>query len=357
VVTGEAGGAPGEGIPGIADPARLARWLDANGPADLGGLLAARLIAGGRSNLTYRLDMAAGPVVLRRPPLGDLLPTAHDMSREYRVLVALSDTGVPVPAPVAICADADIIGAPFYVMRYVEGRVLRTRRDGASLTGAQAGRLSAELAAMLARIHAVDTTAAGLDGFGRPDGYLARQLARWRRQWELSATRELPGYDRLVRRLAAGLPASAEGTLVHGDFRLDNTLVTLGARPAIAAVVDWELATLGDPLADLGLTLTYWADPGDPEWLRFNVGASVTSLPGFFSAGQFAACYAELTGRDVSGIAYYVAFGCFKLAVVLEGIHARYLRHETVGDGFEREGPAVQVLIDRAHRVLDHGTV
>jgi len=153
--------------------------------------------------------------------------------------------------------------------------------------------------------------------------------------------------------LAAGLPASAEGTLVHGDFRLDNTLVTLGARPAIAAVVDWEMSTLGDPLADLGLTLSYWADPGDSEWLRMNVGAAVTALPGFDSPGQFAARYAELTGRDVSGIGYYMAFGCFKLAVVLEGIHARFLQHQTVGEGFEREGPAVPMLIERAHQMLD----
>jgi aminoglycoside phosphotransferase (APT) family kinase protein len=345
-------GSPGE-LPGLGDPARLAGWIAAHGGGHLGDLLAARLITGGRSNLTYRLDLAAGPVVLRRPPLGPALPTAHDISREYRVLSALNGTAVPVPVPLAHCADADIIGAPFLLMQYVEGAALRTRRDGAQLTAGQAGQLSAELAAMLARIHGVDTAAAGLVGYGRPDGYLGRQLARWQRQWELSATRELPGYEALVGRLAAGLPASGDGTLVHGDFRLDNTLVTLGARPVIAAVVDWELSTLGDPLADLGLTMAYWADRGDAEWLRVNFGAAVTALPGFFSAAQFAACYGDLTGRDVSGIGYYMAFGCFKLAVVLEGIHARYLRRQTVGGGFEREGPAVPVLIDRAHRVLD----
>ena len=147
---------------------------------------------------------------------------------------------------------------------------------------------------MLARIHAVDPAAVGLVGFGRPDGYLGRQLSRWQRQWKLCATRDLPGYDTLVDRLAAGLPPSAEGTLVHGDFRLDNTLVTLGARPAIAAVVDWELSTLGDPLADLGLTMAYWADRNDPDWLRVNVGAAATALPGFFTAAQFATCYSEL---------------------------------------------------------------
>jgi aminoglycoside phosphotransferase (APT) family kinase protein len=340
-------------LPGIGDPARLAAWIAGHGGGYLGDLLAVRLIPGGQSNLTYRLDLAAGPLVLRRPPLGHALPTAHDMSREYRVLSALDGTAVPVPAPLAHCADAEIIGAPFFLMQYVEGAALRTRRDGAQLTSGQAGQLSTELAAMLARIHAVDLAATGLAGFGHPDGYLGRQLARWQRQWELSATRDLPGYDALVGRLAAGLPASAEGTLVHGDFRLDNTLVTLGARPAIAAVVDWELSTLGDPLADLGLTMAYWADRSDPDWLRVNVGAAVTGQPGFFNAAQFAACYADLTGRDISGIGYYMAFGCFKLAVVLEGIHARYLRRQTVGDGFEREGPAVPVLIDRAHRVLD----
>jgi len=266
---------------------------------------------------------------------------------------ALAGTAVPVPAPVAICADADVIGAPFYLMQYVDGQVLRSEQDGAQLSAEQAGQLSAALAAMLASIHAVDLDAVGLAGFGKADGYLARQLARWQRQWELSNSRPVPGYDRLVERLAAGLPASAEGTLVHGDFRLDNTLVTLGARPAIAAVVDWEMSTLGDPLADLGLTLSYWADPGDSEWLRMNVGAAVTALPGFDSPGQFAARYAELTGRDVSGIGYYMAFGCFKLAVVLEGIHARFLQHQTVGEGFEREGPAVPMLIERAHQMLD----
>jgi aminoglycoside phosphotransferase (APT) family kinase protein len=344
---------PPAGLPGIENPARLAGWIAAHDGGRRGDLLAARLIPGGRSNLTYRLDLTAGPVVLRRPPLGPALPTAHDMSREYRVLSALNGTAVPVPAPLAYCADADIIGAPFFLMQYVAGAALRTRQDGAQLTAGQAGRLSAELAAMLARIHDVDPAAAGLAGFGRPDGYLGRQLARWQRQWELSATRDVPGFEALARRLAAGLPASSEGTLVHGDYRLDNTLVTLGARPAIAAVVDWELSTLGDPLADLGLTMAFWADRDDAEWLRVNFGAAVTALPGFFSAAQFAACYAELSGRDISGIGYYVAFGCFKLAVVLEGIHARYLRRETVGSGFEREGPAVPVLIDRAHRILD----
>jgi len=342
-------------VPGIEDAARLTAWLRQAGLADAGELEGIQLIAGGRSNLTYRLDLGTAHLVLRRPPLGHVLPTAHDMAREYRVLSALNGTDIPVPRPVAICPDAAVIGAPFYLMEFVDGVVLRSPEDGQQLTAGQARQLSDRLVEMLAAIHAVDLEATGLTDFGRPDGYLARQLARWQRQWALSTTREVPGYDQLVARLEAGLPEGGDGTLVHGDFRLDNMLVTLGAAPKVAAVVDWEMSTLGDPLADLGLTLMYWADPGDSEWLAINVGAAVTSMPGFLTRAQVAERYAELTGRDLSGIGYYVAFGCFKLAVVLEGIHARFLQRKTVGEGFEREGPAVPVLIERAHQMLDSG--
>jgi aminoglycoside phosphotransferase (APT) family kinase protein len=344
-------------VPGIDDPGRLAGWLHQAGAggASLGELTGIELIAGGRSNLTYRLDTDRGPLVLRRPPLGHVLPTAHDMSREFRVLTALHGTPIPVPRPVALSADAGLIGAPFYLMGYVDGVVLRTTEDGERLTADQAGLLSERLIEMLAAIHRVDVTTVGLTGFGRPDGYLARQLARWQRQWELSATRPMPGYDRLVQRLTEGLPAEGDATLVHGDFRLDNMLVVLEPEPSVGAVVDWEMSTLGDPLADLGLTLTYWTDPGEADWLTTSVGAAVTSGPGFWTKASLARRYAELTGRDLSQLGYYVAFGCFKLAVVLEGIHARYLQHQTVGEGFEREGPAVPVLIERAHRMLDSG--
>ncbi len=344
------GGVPG--VPGIENPLGLAKWLAGADLTDLGELRAVQLISGGRSNLTYRLDLDGGPIVLRRPPLGHVLPTAHDMSREYRVLTALTGTAVPVPQPLASCQDTDVIGAPFYLMRFVDGAILRTVQDGAVLSPEQAAELSNLMAETMAAIHSVDIAAVGLADFGRPAGYLARQLTRWQRQRELSNTRELPGYTELVERLAAGMPTSADGTLVHGDFRLDNTLVTLAQPARVAAVVDWEMSTLGDPLADLGLTLSYWADgaAGLPD---VEVGATVTSLPGFWSREAFAARYAELTGRDVSGVGYYIAFGYFKLAIVLEGIHARFLAHQTVGEGFEREGPAVPRLIERAHQMLD----
>ena len=351
--------------PGIASPERLVSWLNGNlrdGPVELTGI---QLIAGGRSNLTYRLTVS-GPsgsrlLVLRRPPLGHVLPTAHDMSREFRVLSALAGTRVPVAPLVAPCDDDEVIGAPFYVMEYVPGAVLRTRADTAVLAEAQAADLSECLADMLAEIHGVDVAAVGLTSLGRGAGYLSRQLDRWQRQWELSATRPMPGYRELVDRLTAALPAEGEVALVHGDFRLDNVLVTLSPRPRITAVVDWEMATLGDPLADLGLTLVYWTDPGEEGWLKQagvpadapGLSTDATASPGFWTRAEFAAEYARRTGRDISRIGYYVAFGYFKLAVVLEGIHARYLQRKTVGEGFEREGLVVPVLIARAHEVLD----
>ncbi len=385
------------GVPGVEDVARLAVWLRSNGLPD--AVPDVRLIAGGRSNLTYRLDFpsagqapvgsqtagsqaagsqaagsqAAGSasdsalrLVLRRPPLGHVLPTAHDMTREYRVTSALHGTNVPVPRPVALCQDPSVIGAPFYLMEWVDGAVLRTREDADSLTPAQAEEVSRRFVGMLATIHGLDVDDVGLGGFGRPEGYLARQLTRWQRQWELSATREMPGYEELLGRLAGGMPVHSEmgesgpagqarsaGSLVHGDFRLDNMLITLSGEPKIAAVVDWEMSTLGDPLADLGLTLVYWADPGEEDLLQFSRRGGLTTSPGFLTRAELAQRYADMTGRDLTRLGYYMAFGCFKLAVVLEGIHARFLQHKTVGEGFDRQGEVVPALIERAHQLLN----
>ncbi|POM27660.1 putative aminoglycoside phosphotransferase [Actinomadura rubteroloni] len=349
-------------VPGVDVP-RLAAWLAEALPGS-GPVTAVDLIAGGRSNLTYRVALGDGrDVVLRRPPLGHVLPTAHDMAREYRVMAALgAASGVPVPAMLAFCADAGVIGATFYVMDFVAGRVLRTEADAADLAPAQAGALGDRLADALAEIHTVDPERAGLADFGRPAGYLERQLRRWGQQWERSrdavraagADRDLPGFDRLVARLGERLPPDAPGRLVHGDFRLDNALARLEPEPAIAAVVDWEMSTLGDPLSDLGLTLVYWTEAGDAE--RLPVGATVTAAPGFPTRREFAARYAAATGADLSGLDYYVAFACFKLAAILEGIHARFLQNATVGAGFDLVGAAVPLLLDRAHRVLDSGS-
>ncbi|MDR8414612.1 phosphotransferase family protein [Nonomuraea sp. 3-1Str] len=338
-------------VPGIDLP-RLSAWMADHVP-DTGEPLSVSLISGGRSNLTYLVEGRDRRVVLRRPPLGHVLPTAHDMRREWRVISALAPTPVPVPEPVAFCADEDVIGAPFYLMGHVEGAAVRTKEELGEPEPEHARRLSERLAEVLAAIHAVDYGEVGLDGFGRPDGYLARQLDRWCQQWERSKTAELPEYDRLVTRLRDRLPSASAGTLVHGDYRLDNTLVRLAPEPEITAVVDWEMSTLGDPLADLGLTLTYWQDPGDEERASIPVAGDVTLAPGFLSAAEFAAHYAKASGRDIPDLGFYVAFGNFKLAVIVEGIHARFRQGKTVGEGFEEIGSAVPVLIARAHRMLE----
>ncbi|WP_433335061.1 phosphotransferase family protein [Spirillospora sp. CA-294931] len=349
------------GAPGIDVP-RLAAWLAGALPGT-GRIAAIDLIAGGRSNLTYAITLDGGrKIVLRRPPLGHVQPTAHDMGREYRVLSALgTGSDVPVPRTLAFCEDEDVIGARFYLMDHVEGRVLRTPEDAVDLTPEQAEGLSERLVEALAAIHTVDVEAVGLGDFGRPSGYMTRQLARWGKQWTgsqeaIRATgtdRALPEYDRLVARLTARLPAEAPARLVHGDFRLDNALARLDPEPRIAAVVDWEMSTLGDPFSDLGLTLVYWAEAADAGSLP--VGATITASPGFFTRRRFAERYAEATGYDLGDLDFYVAFACFKLAVILEGIHARFLQNATVGEGFEKVGDGVPILLGRAHAVLDAG--
>ncbi|MEV0615263.1 phosphotransferase family protein [Nonomuraea sp. NPDC050404] len=335
-------------VPGIDHP-RLAAWMGRNVP-DAGEPSSVSLISGGRSNLTYLVEAGEGRLVLRRPPLGHVLPTAHDMRREWRVISALAPTPVPVPEPIAFCGDEDVIGAPFYLMGYVEGVAVRNLEQLGDPAPEHTRRLSERLAEILAAIHSVDYREVGLGDFGRPEGYLARQLDRWCQQWERSKTADLPEYDRLVARLRERLPAEVAGTLVHGDYRLDNTLLRPGDQE-IVAVVDWEMSTLGDPLADLGLTLTYWRDREEGQELP--VSGDVTAAPGFMNVREFAAHYSKTSGRDISDLGFYVAFGNFKLAVILEGIHARFRQGKTVGEGFDGIGAAVPSLIARAHRMLD----
>ncbi len=300
-------------VPGLDLPA-LERYLDAP--------LSAELIAGGRSNLTYRLVSGARTWVLRRPPLGNRLPTAHDMRREYTVLHALADTAVPVPRVFSLCEDEAVIGAPFYVMEEVRGRIVRRPADVASI---DPGACSAALVDTLRALHEVDYEAVGLGAFGRPAGFMARQVRRWHEQLERGRARELPELDELGRRLASRVPGDGRFAIVHGDYRIDN--VVLDGESAVRAVLDWEMATLGDPLADVGMLLMYWRRPGDAMASEVH---AITAEPGFFEREEVAERY----GVPLRDVSFYIAFAHFKLAVIVEGIHTRALAGNTVGEGF-----------------------
>ncbi|HYU39340.1 MAG TPA: phosphotransferase family protein [Acidimicrobiia bacterium] len=307
--------------------------------------LSAELIAGGRSNLTYCITDGEREWVLRRPPLGHVLPTAHDMAREYRVITALADTDVPVPKTFALCEDTDVNGAPFYVMERVHGRILRTGEELATLTRDEAAACSRELVDVLARIHRVDYEAVGIGEFGHPDGFMERQLRRWNQQWERSKADDLPAIDDLAQRLRNALPESGPPTIVHGDYRLDNTMLAPDDPGRIAAVLDWEMSTLGDPLADVGLFLLYW---GQSQAQIIATGQAIEEEAGFASRDEVVELYAKETGRNVDNLDFYVVFAFYKLAIIVEGIAARYRMGKTLGEGFEHMGQMVKSLVDEA---------
>jgi aminoglycoside phosphotransferase (APT) family kinase protein len=274
-----------------------------------------------------------------------VLPTAHDMVREYRVLTALAGTGVPVPRTYALCEDVEVNDAPFYVMEKVDGVIYR---DGAALSkldAKDARRVSEELVDVLARIHTVDYEKVGLGGFGHPEGFLERQVRRWGQQWERSKTRELPEVDEVARRLNAALPESGPPTIVHGDYRLDNTMMSNTDIGKIVAVLDWEMSTLGDPLADVGLFLLYWGNAGAQV---IATGSAIDEQAGFLSDDEIVARYAEKSGRVVDALDWYVVFAFYKLAIIVEGIHARFKMGKTLGEGFDSMGETVTALVHGA---------
>jgi len=310
--------------------------------------LTGRMFAGGRSNLTYAITDGERRWVLRRPPLGHVLPTAHDMAREHRVLEALSKAGFPAPRPMLLCTDPDVIGAPFYLMEHVDGRIYRDVADLEAMGPAPLHTLVLSLVDTLADLHALDPAAIGLADFGRPEGFNQRQVHRWKKQLDASHSRDVPGIEELHARLAVDIPAGGPGSVVHGDYRLDNVLI--GPEIEINAVLDWEMSTLGDPLSDVALMLVYADLP-----LQVTAGRPTVPLavPGHPGRAEMAARYAERSGRDVSDLHWYVAFAAFKLAVILEGVHYRYVQGQTVGDGFETIGNLVGPLVMRGHEALE----
>ncbi|MGH7786472.1 MAG: phosphotransferase family protein [Candidatus Binatia bacterium] len=294
------------------------------------------LISGGKSNLTYLVQGGGQAWVLRRPPLGHVLPTAHDMGREYRILTALADTDVPVARPLALCEDGAVNDMPFYIMEYRPGVVLTEALPaGFATTQAERRRLCLVLVDTLVRLHAIDYRAVGLEGFGHPEGYVERQVRRWAQQWERSKTGPLPEIEALIERLRAALPTSPPPTIVHGDYRLGNLALDPEDPGRIRAIFDWEMATLGDPLADLGYTLIYWADPDDViDAASIGSVSPFTTLPGFLRRAELVEAYAERSGRDVAAIDFYQVLALYKLAIISEGIYARYLQGKTLGAGF-----------------------
>ena len=307
------------------------------------------LIAGGKSNLTFRVASEAGAVVLRRPPLGHVLPTAHDMVREHTVLSALAGTDVPVPATLHLCTDPEVLGAPFYVMELVDGHVCRDALPaGYADEPAERRSIGAGLVDVLSALHEVDPAAVGLAEFGRPEGYLERQVRRWVKQWDATRIAGHDGLDALAVDLAARVPRTQRHAVVHGDYRLDNTLLHRDRPGRIAAVLDWEMSTLGDPLADLGILLGYWSQSDDAGARREAVVVpAATVLPGFPTRLEVAELYAARTGLDLTPLPWYAAFAAFKLAVVCAGIVARVQGGAMVGDGFdgieERIAPLVEI--------------
>ncbi|WP_416477567.1 phosphotransferase family protein [Streptomyces sp. LKA04] len=335
--------------PGL-DLDRLRVLLDRERPGLVTGALSGRLIEGGRSNLTYAVTDGTARWVVRRPPLGHVLATAHDMRREHRVISALHPTDVPVPRPLLLCEDEEVLGAPFYVMEFVEGTPYRTAEQLAPLGPERTRAAVLNLVDTLVELHAVDPAAAGLGDFGRPEGFLDRQLRRWAKQLDASRNRDLPGIDELHATLGRELPRSPAPTVVHGDYRLDNVLIG-GEDDTINAILDWEMSTLGDPLTDLGLLVMYSSPLGMPD----SPVSTTAQAPGHPAPAELVERYAARSGRDVSAVAWYTAFAWFKLAVILEGIHYRYTLGQTVGRGFDRIGDLVPVFIEHGLTTLQEG--
>jgi aminoglycoside phosphotransferase (APT) family kinase protein len=327
----------------------LISFLKTSGIAAPGDLEAVP-IGEGHSCVTFELSTG---VVLRRPPRGPLPPSAHDVLREARLLRALEPTPVRAPKVLAVCDDPAVIGAPFYVMEKVEGEVVTTSLPPALDTPSERARIADELIDALVELHAVDWRAVGLEGFGKPTGYLERQLRRFTGLWEHNRTRELPQVEQVRAWLAANLPESPPATIVHGDYRLGNTMLSAGAPARLIAIFDWEMATIGDPLADVGYLMIHWVQPGD-QVAKFQL-QSVTTLPGFPSRQELIARYEERSGRSMRALSWYVTLALWKAVVFMEGNYKRAVEGSTDDPYLKTFGDGVVELAERALQVTRHG--
>ena len=348
--------------PGLRMDSLLA-WLTDQGLAPQGSLTAT-LLEGGRSNLTYLVHDGAGASwVVRRPPLGHVMPSAHDMGREFRVIAGLNSVDFPTPRALALCTDEGIIGAPFLVMDYVPGLVIDSTATADAMTEAERSQASEALIDTLAALHQVDAEAAGLQTLGRPEGYLTRQVGRWGQQWELSKTRELSVVDdlghHLQHRVADAEAAAGVHSIVHGDYRIDNAILSPDDS-SVRAVLDWEMATLGDPIADLAVSLVYWTDPTDGRRAAVPVSEHITDRLGFWTREQLLDRYSQQTGFGLDHLDFCTALACYKLAIIMESIRCRALAGQQLGtaaEDIDAMGVATEMLTELGMEVLARGTI
>jgi aminoglycoside phosphotransferase (APT) family kinase protein len=330
----------------------LAEFLDTNGIAPGEGLPELEPVGDGHSNVTYLLKRGSVTAVLRRPPRGPLPPTAHDVLREARLLTALDGTAARTPKVLAVGDDLEVIGAPFYVMECVEGEVIASDVPEALNTPEQHRLISEELVDALVEVHAVDWEAAGLEGFGKPTGYLERQVSRFLGLWDINKTREIPAVEQVGKWLRDNLPDSGTATIVHGDFRLGNTMYAPQAPAKLVSIFDWEMATIGDPLADVGYLCTLWSDHDDPDRGMFELTA-VTRQEGFMTRAEIIARYEEKSGRSVKDMNWYTALALWKAVVFMEGNYKRAISGASDDPFLKGFGDGVVQLAERALEIAE----
>ena len=336
------------------DEARLGTYLAAHLAGASGPLIVEQFLHG-HSNLTYLIHLGDRELVLRRPPFGNRVKTAHDMGREYRILSRLSPVYPPAPRPVLFCEDDEVLGAPFYLMERKRGVILRRPpRGDHPLPPELVRRLGESLVENLARLHALDDQAAGLGDLGKPEGYVERQVTGWARRYRDAQTNDVPPLEQAAAWLAGNRPGESGAAMIHNDYKFDNLVLDPDDLTRIVAVLDWEMATIGDPLMDLGTTLGYWIEPGDREPLRRYLFGPTTA-PGNLNRREVAERYEQATGREVSNVLYYYVFGLFKVAVIAQQIYARYVRGATRDPRFAAFGGVVAALGEQAAQAVESG--